>query len=426
MVKQFFASLCSMFILTGYVHAQTPDEQVKTLIHTEDYLSLMECLPDYKDSITPLVYHIGQAITLHYTMQYELSNQAIDSVLNNQTVDFDTRFVMSMLKAENYKGMKCRSEAIQTYNTLLKDLSYREHREEINEINRYKMAEMYSPDYPAIAVEWQPNKNRIPIQYIEKSIFVPVKGRKKEIAALFDTGATMNAISLRMAKQMKMKILNDSVQLSGTVNNAGWAPVALAQELTIGDISVKNIPFLIIDPIEHPENDQTDPIEMVIGFPVISALKHLRICRDEQTIEVLNPSKEKRPCNMLSVNGCPYIRLYSEKRPLTFVLDCGSSATWLTEKYYWENEAYIITHANPVQRELAGLGGSQYYTVFELTHFCIDIDNQPTEIGPIDVFTQIIPGFQQMPNDGLVGSDFFYRFKYITLDFNQMNISFDN
>lgn len=425
MIKRIIICL-SAFIFSGYTYAQTPtDERIKELINTEDYLSLVDLLSNYKSVSNSPVYNIGQAITLHYTMQYEASNQIIDTIINDKSIDLDARYSMTMLKAENFKQMKNRSATIQTYNALLKNLNYRQHREKIDEINHYKLIEMYSPDYPAISIIPQ-GKKQIPIQYIEKNIFIPVKNGRKKNYALFDTGATMNVVSLHVAQQMRMKILDNYMQINGTVNDAGLARIALAEEIKAGDITLKNIPFVIIEPTELPKAEQAKPIEMIIGFPVISALKHIRICQEEQIIEVLDPTKEKRTCNMLSVNGCPYIRLYSEDAPLTFVLDWGSSSTWLTEKYYEENEPYIITNANPDQRELAGLGGSQYYTVFDLKHFYLNINNKKIDIGPIDVFTQIIPSFQQMPNDGLIGNDFLYRFKYVTLDFHQMNISFSD
>ncbi len=412
---------------TMYFHAtiaQTTDDQIEKLINSEDYFGLIEILSNHENTASSSVYNIGQAIALHYTMQYDTSNRIIDSIINDKSINFDTRYVMTMLKAENYKQLKNRPKAIQTYNSLLKGLNYREHREKIDEINRLKMEELYSYDYPAITIKTKHSTNRIPIKYIEKSIFIPVKNGRKETLALFDTGATMNVVSSRIAEQLKMKILDDSIQINGTVNDAGFARIALAKEIKIGGTILNNVPFAIIEPIKHPENKQIKPIEMIIGFPVISALKHIRICRDEQMIEISSSAKEKRICNMLSVGGCPFIRLYSENKPLTFVLDSGSSSTWLTEKYYRENEPYIITNANPDQRELAGLGGSLYYTVFDLKHFHIDINNRETDIGQIDVFTQTIPGFQQMPNDGLIGNDFLYRFKYVTLNFEQMNISF--
>lgn len=424
MIKQIILLITS----TLYFHvtiAQTTDEQIEKLINTEDYFGLIEILSNHKNAANSSVYNIGKAIALHHSMRYNASNQIIDTIIQDKSIDFDTRYVMTMLKAENHKQLKNRTEAINTYNTLLKDLNYREHREMIEEINRLKMAELNSYAYPAITINKKHDKNQIPIEYTEKSIFISVKSNKKETLALFDTGATMNVVSSRIARQMKMKLLNDSIQINGTVNDAGFTRIALAEKIKIGDITLNNIPFVIIEPIEHPENKQIKPIEMVIGFPVISALKHIRICRDEQIIEISNSAKEKQTINMLSAGGCPFIRLYSENKPLTFVLDSGASSSWLTEKYYRDNEPYIITNANPDQRELAGIGGSQYYTVFDLKHFYIDINNRETDIGPIDVFTQIIPGFQQMPNDGLIGNDFLYRFKYVTLDFEQMNISFE-
>lgn len=424
MIKQITILIISLFPLCS-LHAQTPDERVEHLINTEDFMRLTEFLPHYKDSLSPSVLNLSKAIVFHHTMQYEASNKAIDDIMNDKTINFDTRYVITMLKAENYKLLHQRQKAIETYNVLLKDLNYREHKNEINEINLYKIAEMNSTDLPAITVKVNPAKNFIPVKYQEKNLFVPVKGDKKEIYALFDTGAMMNVVSLPIARQMGMQLLNDSIRINGTVNDAGFARMALAKEIKTGNVVLQNVPFVITNPIEHPEDEQIKPIEMVIGFPVISALKHIRICRDEQKIELLPSSTQKHTTNMLSAGGCPFIRLYNDCIPLTFVLDSGSSSTWLTEKYYRANEQFIITQANPGQRELVGVGGSQYYTVFELKHFYLDIDHKKTDIGPIDVFTKIIPGFQQMPNDGLIGSDFLHRFKYVTLDFDQMYIGFE-
>jgi hypothetical protein len=152
---------------------------------------------------------------------------------------------------------------------------------------------------------------------------------------LFDTGANFSVISVSQARQLHLVTLRGA---GGTLGD-GRGPysltvgdVALADRVTIGDSTIRNVVFLI-----QPDERFTDTPEQqrgVIGLPVILALRTLRWVRGE-SLEFGFPSERKDiyKSNLCFDSAFSVVAAGTGQRRLRFSFDTGATLTDLYARF---------------------------------------------------------------------------------------------
>ncbi len=88
------------------------------------------------------------------------------------------------------------------------------------------------------------------------------------VKIIFDTGAGVNVITDSLARAYGLDFLDADVAATGVATSAGR--YAIAKELVLGNIKVKDVPFYVIDIRSH--NDEADKYIDVFEFIVGSEL----------------------------------------------------------------------------------------------------------------------------------------------------------
>ncbi|RYX93105.1 hypothetical protein EON78_06320, partial [bacterium] len=160
----------------------------------------------------------------------------------------------------------------------------------------------------------------------------------QSVEALIDTGANLSTISKSAAKRLGLKVIEGSVQIhdsGGLFTSSGFA---YAPSLSIGDIKLSNIPFLILDDqsmIVKKDKSITlkkdYEMEMILGLPVIMKLGRIELHRDGHMI--ISKDSSKSETNLFLDHFELAVRTNLENTPIDLMVDTGARSSYLGEGF---------------------------------------------------------------------------------------------
>ena len=122
--------------------------------------------------------------------------------------------------------------------------------------------------------------------------------------------------------------------------------IAIADELIIGEITCKNVVFLVLndEDLSFPQIDYYP--NGAIGFPVIEALDEIRIDKDNNIFVPQNPVEYT--FNNFALDGLmPIIACEYEGDTLSFHFDTGATSTSLYSQFYKDYKEEIEISSLP-------------------------------------------------------------------------------
>lgn len=196
--------------------------------------------------------------------------------------------------------------------------------------------------------------------------------------------------------------------------------LGIADSIYVGDILVRNVVFqvmpdsiLYLAPIKFS-------INIIIGFPLIAALKEVHIYNDGRMVIPLIPSK-KALHNFALDRLDPVISLKTDDDTLCFHLDMGASSTDLYYAYFEKYKSQILKKGIIKTIQIGGAGGVQKKDVYILPQFNVYLENKKITIDSVAVHTEKI--YREEKYYGNIGQDFTGRFNELILNFTDMYIS---
>lgn len=180
-----------------------------------------------------------------------------------------------------------------------------------NSANRYSALSRYTP----YQIEMPPTSKAtipftiVPVGPVEKGSvlmhFVGSTLNGLEADITFDTGAGGNLISPAMAERYQLIPLEETkITVSGVERRDGY--IAIAEELRIGELTVRDVPFVVIDLLSNnKEADQYfDAFNIVVGSDLMLQLKDLTIdfINRQITVPTVAPSRSDTQANIKPAN----------------------------------------------------------------------------------------------------------------------------
>ena len=194
---------------------------------------------------------------------------------------------------------------------------------------------------------------------------VPVQIGSQEYHFWLDTGSSMTMLASDVAKSIGVAALVDDTLEIVTSTGRIVAQPALIPELRIGQLTVRNVPGMIVDETmmrmrEPRPLGQLGPgphlkIDGIIGFDIIRQLD-IEVDYLEGLVRFRDPSRSSQPRerNMFWV-GLPVVQLRSLGGvPVHFALDTGSQLTFVTETLL---DKLQLQATRMESRRVGGLGG---------------------------------------------------------------------
>lgn len=387
------------FLLTaliGFVslstYSQSINEKIGNAMNASDWFaldSIYNAAP--KDSISPFLEVFSRCLLGNRLNRPDVSIPAFQELLNTQSENLglpnliSTAYMFGMDLSRvgyNAEAASMMDAIISSTEQYLDSTSIAGLRATAN---RYEALASYKPyqiDFQAdslaiipfsIAPVGPTNKGAV-LMHLNDSY---INGIEADIT--FDTGAGSNVISLEMAEKFNLIPLESTkITVRGVAERDGY--IAIAKELKLGNIIVKDVPFTVISlSSNNKEADKyIDCFNIVVGSELMLQLKALTVDFINRKIEVPTTIHARKNCtpnlcfsstmNLLT-NGTVL------DTPMMMCLDSGDASFGSLDKVFFEaNKEYITTHASVDSIREAGLGGV-------IITECYKVPNMPVTIG---------------------------------------------
>lgn len=191
---------------------------------------------------------------------------------------------------------------------------------------------------------------------------IPVRIGTREYHFWLDTGSSMTMLASDVARSLGVTpLVADTLEIVTSTGRIVAQP-ALIRELRLGQLTVRNVPGMIVDEtmmrMREPRQIGRGPhlkIDGIVGFDIIRQLD-LEVDYSEAIVRLRDPahSDQPRERNMFWV-GLPVVELRSGGGiPLHFALDTGSQLTFVTETLL---DKLQLKATRIESRKVGGLGG---------------------------------------------------------------------
>lgn len=262
-------------------------------------------------------------------------------------------------------------------------------------------------------------------------IHIPVELAGTTVPFIFDTGAAVNMVSRSFAKAHGIRIVADSIFLTGVAGGA-YAQLGVADLLKIGSIEYSNVVFYVADDkdiIPDALRDKfTYSIDAIIGMEFLLKVGITQVSFKDKCYRfpVEAPQLNTTSPNAFIWGGGSYLQAYMPDNDAVILkYDTGASKeAYFTQAYYQKHLAYFRSITKQVEQiNIGGFGGvAKNVSVLDVSALPLRIGNVTKDINVV-VVDPMPTG--AITNDGGLGLDFFRLFDNVTLNYNDMQVVFE-
>lgn len=446
-MKKLFVGL--LLLTSQLAAAQSADERIGTSINEKRWFDLQCELQKVTpaDSLSPMLQTLGTAMIKHYFNQPDAACQSIAYLLEHhqQELDGGSALNMAYILGVNLSRQGMYKDAAKLTQSLADQLKAQQ--VDSNQVaGLQKVANMYEmyADIGNICRPLHPvGEYKIPLftdnkLHGKKDGFIAMNGHLNQTPKqlIFDTGAGMNIISSKDAKECGLRALDSYIDMAGTGIQQGQ--VAIADTLRIGETMWQNVPFLIVDIVTgHAEADKVmaKGLAPVIGLPVMLQMKEMQLDFVNHTLTIpanLTPNPLLHSNMMRKDNEGLRVVAYNEQgEPLYLHLDTGSSISMMTPRWY--NNHKDLAQSTGVQDSLrlGGVGGVVQQHSYLMKNLGFQIGKGKAFLDSIQAGTGIDlhtgqpivdSPFTDLEEDGVIGVDLLEKFARVIINLQDMFI----
>lgn len=413
--KYILAALVGVVSLDAF--SQSIDEKIGNAMNTSDWFaldSLYSATP--KDSIHPLFEIFSRCLIGNRMNRPDVSIPAFQELLNSQQLDLGNVVSSALMFGMDLSREGYNTEAASMINAIVAQT--KQYLDSASVDNLTSSANRYS----ALA-EYEPYQIELPQneEAIMPFSIVPVGPKEKESVLMhltnstingieaditFDTGAGMNMVSYEMAEKYNLIPLEDTkITVAGISKSDGH--IAIAKELRLGNITVKDVPFVVASLSSHNEeaDKYIDCFNIVIGSELMLQLKDLTLDFSSNRIVV---SKEVAPRGDITPNMCfsAGMNLLTKGAilgsPTIMCLDSGDGSFGsLNHSLYEAHKEYVMDNGRLDSIRAAGVGGFIELPCYYIANMAVTIGGNT--VTPTDLVVKTQPDNSAMAQDANIG-----------------------
>lgn len=384
--------------------AQTIDERIGAAINSSDNFGLYDIYYNaQKDSIDPFLEVFSRCLIGNRFNRPDISIPAFDELLKKQSDRLDLNLLLqcSVMFSMDLSRVGKNEEAYNLMSAVLSSACQMVDSVSLSPyadmMDRYKAFTKYSPYSISISGE----KGIAPFdtirvgkpdskQYLMQITEAAINGHPANIT--FDTGAGVNVITDSLANAYGLELLDANVAATGVASSAGR--YAVAKELKLGNITVKDVPFYVIDIRSHHEeaDKYTNVFELVVGSELMLQLKDVTLDFSAKEIQVpliTSAPSNVRPNMSFSSDMNLLTAAETNQQPLLIKLDSGDSSYGRLNKAFFEaNKDYLTSQCQSDTVNQAGVGGVWSVLCYKLQDATLNIGGNTVKLPSIQVQTE--------------------------------------
>lgn len=396
-------SIVLFFISSLPVFPQSYDERIAGAMNSSDWFaldSIYNAAP--KDSIMPFLEVFSRCLTGNRLNRPDISLPAFSQLFNEHSTSLDLNNLLSStimyttdLGRTGYHGQAAElAKSVQEATRQYLDPTWTEALEDC--ISKHKALSAYRPyditfdsetgHIPFSIIPVGEEKHGSVLMHLDNST---INGHSADIT--FDTGAGVNLISDSLAKEFNLTPLDAYVTVAGVGKRKGR--FAIAKEIRIGDITVSDVPFVIMDfTTGNAKADRfTDCFNIVIGSELMLQLKDLTVdfINREISIPSVTPERSSATPNMCFGQGMTLNVAGSiAGSPILMNIDTGdASYGTLDVSFFNENRKFIESSAESDTVRRAGIGGVVESLCYRLPAIPINLGGRTMDVAGLVVNT---------------------------------------
>ena len=227
---------------------------------------------------------------------------------------------------------------------------------------------------------------------------------------MFDTGCASSIISPEMAEKYGLIPLDGTkVSVDGVGKKDGY--LAIAKELQLGNITVKDVPFTVTSMSLSSVNDEAaryaDAVNIILGNDLMLQLKDITVDFVTNNLTVSSEAAAKtdaRPNMCFADTRNLLCKCEIQDNPLLMLIDSGdASFGTLGEEFFEHNKQFVVDNGTKTTVRQAGIGGVKFNERYLLSDMKLSLGGHAVEIPEIDVRTRKEEGAGSESEGGVLG-----------------------
>ncbi len=250
---------------------------------------------------------------------------------------------------------------------------------------------------------------------------VPVVIGGRTVPLIPDTGSSLSLISHTEAGRLGLRVLNVSIEINTATGKSVPARAAVADELRIGRVVVRNVVFLVVEQELLYFAGIMEQRTGLLGFPVLADLKEVTFLKNGGMRVPARPRLSGAP-NFFLERENPVLETSFEGRRLLFHLDTGALRSQLYPSFFRAYRDRIVARGVPTGENIESVGESVTVPAYLIqgVHFRIAGRNVLFD-RPLPVLTKAT-GSSSEVFDGVLGIDLLTHSRTMTISYDAMRI----
>lgn len=402
-MKRFLIYLATIAVNISAI-AQSIDERIGVAMNTSDYFGLYDTYYSAnKDSINPFLEVFSRCLIGNRFNRPDISIPAFNELLKTQSENLDLNLLLqsSVMFSMDLSRVGKNKEAYDLLSSIFA-VAY-QMVDSVNLAPYANVAERYEAlsEHSPYQVDIKGETGIIPFDFVpvgkaeSGQCLIHISEAKingKQAQITFDTGAGVNVITDSLARAYGLESLEANATATGIETVVGH--YALAKELKLGNITVTNVPFYVIDVRSHNEeaDKYTNSFEIIVGSELMLQLKDVTLDFMDKQIQVPRvaaPPSNAHP-NMCFSSGMNFLTTGEiNNQPLLLLLDSGDANHGSLNKIFFEqNKEYLISHCQSDTIRQGGVGGTWSAPCYILPDAKLTLENNTVIVPSISVKTE--------------------------------------
>ncbi len=373
--------------------------EVLQLMEDKDYFQLEEKLKDSK--LDKKTRDYAQALVYNAFGQYDKSIAIINNWASNYSTDGMDSVYQDLLNAnvDNFYKTSRFKEAAATTKMLMDnfpEITTTEQRTDL--ANTYQIWNGLG-DTKGQEITLDKTTELSFTRDVANLVNIKVDHAGGTTVSVFDTGANISVASESTAKSMQLKIVAENIAVKAITGNEVMAQIGVADQLKIGDITIKNAYFLIFKDADLTFGS-VYKIDLIVGFPIIMGMGEIAVDQVANTMTIVKNPAPRKVKNLYVDGLTPIIQVKMDKKPLLLSFDSGADKTMFYQRFYKlvkDDKNYELT---PGKSTIGGAGGSKTIDIMVSKHLELEVGGQKVALEKNDV----LPDNMMDKKDSLYGN----------------------